>query len=348
MDKIRGLRPKNGGIEIRFGRKGKMYSSILNKPYNRTNCAEAARLRKQLIESVDSAAAADHLRPDNPTFQEVAQEFLDATRARCAQSYTNQVKRDLNNIWSPLLGTMRIKDIRIRDVRLADQSRDWPSAKRQQNSRTILRSVFNLAVIDELIDANPAEKLVAVKHQAPDIDPFNFNEKTAILNNLTGQSHLYFLLAFETGLRSAELLGLLHTDFRDEHIYLARTMVLKTIKGMKTKQCRYVALTSQAKKAMESYEHPNTGWLWSNNRGSRLLDCNQLCRDWRAALLSAGVRHRRSYTCRHTRASLGLSAGQTPAWLAKQLGHDMRTFFAKYATYIDGGNDAAELAKLGY
>jgi hypothetical protein len=52
------------------------------------------------------------------------------------------------------------------------------------------------------------------------------------------------------------------------------------------------------------------------------------------------------YNCRYTRASIGLSAGQTPAWLASQLGHDLRTFFAKYADYIDGDNDAAELVKL--
>jgi hypothetical protein len=32
--------------------------------------------------------------------------------------------------------------------------------------------------------------------------------------------------------------------------------------------------------------------------------------------------------------------------LAKQLGHDLRTFFAKYADYVDSDNDAAEMAKL--
>lgn len=107
-----------------------------------------------------------------------------------------------------------------------------------------------------------------------------------------------------------------------------------------------MALTPRIIDALENAVRPITGEVWLNKDGTLLRDTKTLTKDWNSAMEGARVRYRRPYNCRHTRASLGLSAGQTPAWLANQLGHDMRTFFAKYATYIGGDTDAMEMAKL--
>lgn len=42
---------------------------------------------------------------------------------------------------------------------------------------------------------------------------------------------------------------------------------------------------------------------------------------WVAALEAAGVTHRRQYQTRHTYASMMLSAGENPVWVAQQMGH---------------------------
>jgi integrase len=42
---------------------------------------------------------------------------------------------------------------------------------------------------------------------------------------------------------------------------------------------------------------------------------------WRRALRAAGVRYRYPYQMRHTYASMMLSAGENPAWIARQMGH---------------------------
>jgi hypothetical protein len=80
---------------------------------------------------------------------------------------------------------------------------------------------------------------------------------------------------------------------------------------------------------------------WPEN----LWQCASRPRDARTARRRHGTIHGQ-VNCRYTRASIGLSAGQTPAWLASQPGYDLKIFFVKYADYIDGDNDAAELAKL--
>ncbi|MNP80041.1 hypothetical protein D3C76_1780160 [compost metagenome] len=43
----------------------------------------------------------------------------------------------------------------------------------------------------------------------------------------------------------------------------------------------------------------------------------------------AGVRYRRPYQTRHTYASMMLSAGEHPMWVAKQMGHSDWTMIAR-------------------
>ena len=347
MDKERGLRPKHGGIEIRARIKGQAYSWFLNKPWNKTNVTQARRIRNERIAEIKSSIVdTGHLRTDNPLFQTVAQDYLDSQKTRRTESYVNSLRRDINSLWLPPLGLIPIKDIRVRDVRLADEAIDWPSPKRQQNARAMLRGVFAMAIMDEYIDTNPAEKLKPVSHQQPAIDPFTLEEKAAILAQLQGDAYLFYLLAFETGMRTGELMALRWSDIRNNRVYLERTMVLRTIKSMKIKQCRSVVLSQTAQDALKEAPRAISGDLWFNSQGTPLRDTRALRKAWHAAVKKAGVRYRIPYNCRHTRASLGLSAGQTPAWLAKQMGHDLRTFFSRYAEFVDSDNDAYEMAKL--
>ena len=185
-----------------------------------------------------------------------------------------------------------------------------------------------------------------MSHQKAPIDPFTADEKEAILAKLSGQSYLFYLLAFETGLRTAELMGMKWSDIRGGKIHLERTMVRTEYKDMKTKTTRSVALSPRAIEELENVVRHISGHFLANTKGDLLRDCAKLNDAWHDAIDDSEVRYRRPYNCRHTRASLGLSAGQTPAWLANQLGHDLRTFFDKYATYIGGDNDAAEMAKM--
>jgi len=45
---------------------------------------------------------------------------------------------------------------------------------------------------------------------------------------------------------------------------------------------------------------------------------------WKPALERAGIQYRYPYQCRHTYASMMLSQGRNPMWVAKQLGHSDR------------------------
>lgn len=50
---------------------------------------------------------------------------------------------------------------------------------------------------------------------------------------------------------------------------------------------------------------------------------------WVPAMKKAGVRYRRPHQTRHTYASMMLSAGEHPMWVAKQMGHTDWTMIAR-------------------
>lgn len=63
---------------------------------------------------------------------------------------------------------------------------------------------------------------------------------------------------------------------------------------------------------------------------------------WVHAMKKAGVRYRRPYQTRHTYASMMLSVGEHPMWVAKQMGHSDWTIIARvYGRWMSTANGNA-------
>lgn len=67
---------------------------------------------------------------------------------------------------------------------------------------------------------------------------------------------------------------------------------------------------------------------------------------WTPILKRLGIRYRRPYNMRHSYATAMLMAGMTPAFCAKQLGHSIEMFLTTYAKWMDGEQNALEMARL--
>jgi len=65
---------------------------------------------------------------------------------------------------------------------------------------------------DEIITSNPLKLVKVPSIEDTDIRPFSEPEMFQILKNSTGQSCNFFALAFFTGMRSGEMLGLRWED----------------------------------------------------------------------------------------------------------------------------------------
>lgn len=198
--------------------------------------------------------------------------------------------------------------------------------------RDILFEVFKEQVMDEVIAANPIEKVKRLPKQREEVNPFNASEQEKIIKALPDNSARHFYqFAFATGLRTGEQLGLTwqDVDFDKQRIYIRRSVVqgheakTKTASSNRTHSLRPDALA--VLKLIRQY-HPNptpTERVFLDPRNMKPWKYDGVPRErfWKKALEAAKVPYQCPYTCRHTYASTMLTAGKDPAWLAKQMGH---------------------------
>jgi integrase len=87
------------------------------------------------------------------------------------------------------------------------------------------------------------------------------------------------------------------------------------------------------------FPDPRTGERFTDDEPPRELW-------WRPCLKRLGIRYRSPYETRHTYATMMLMQGVAPAFAARQMGHSIEMFLRTYSKWIDGGQNAAEMAKL--
>ena len=157
---------------------------------------------------------------------------------------------------------------------------------------------------------------------------------------------MYFTLAFETGARTGELLALTWADYDGEALSISKAIVRGEETDTKTHQNRRVLLTRRAIDALRDHTTRFKDSFIFLHKGAHFTSAYELNKEWKAALGEANIPYRRAYTCRHTYASLGLTAGAKPVCMAKQLGHSLNIFFDTYAKYMESQDDQRELREM--
>lgn len=272
--------------------------------------------------------------------------FLEAWLARqkkhLKDSTYNGYRKIVNGQLIPWFGQLMLSALRKRDVR--DQLELVEATnKTLANIQSVLRKALDDAIEDELIETNPLAGWCYSKVEPPkeedQIDPFGKDEQAAILAQLAGQGRNLIQFAFWTGLRTSELVALDwgDVDFLRGVVMVSRAMtqqsnaaeVPKSAAGKREVKLLAGALEAlQAQKAhtwlagAEVFQNPNTGERWAGDQPIRKTL-------WTYALTRAGVRYRKPYQTRHTYASMMLSAGEHPMWVAKQMGHSDWTMIAR-------------------
>lgn len=242
----------------------------------------------------------------------------------------------------PIFGQLKLMDLTTQAIR------QWMggltiSAKRIKNILVPLRSMLDDAFIDEVIDRNPMDRIKSPKIIHEDPEPFELDEQERILTALSGQGRNLIQFAFWTGLRTSELIALEwgDIDWVKRTAYVQRACVRGFLKHPKTSAGkREVLLLPIAFEALQDqrqftfnegkriFHNPETNRPWSSDIKIRYPL-------WTKALKEAGVRYRNPYQTRHTYASMLLSSGENPAWIAKQMGHtNMQVLLRTYAHWM--------------
>lgn len=233
--------------------------------------------------------------------------------------------------------------------------RDWISemdctSKAIRNTLIPLRSVFEDALNDGLIEFNPFDRIALAKlirqtAKASDyvVQPFTYQERQAILDACRPDEHPMFQFWFNTGLRPGELQAQAweQIDWKRRIARIVQNQVAGVIKGPKTEAGkRDVELNDEALAALRA-QKAISGHLgsriWLNPRTLAPWTTDAQIRKtvWLPLMARAGIPYRNPYQIRHTFASSLLTAGANPWYVAQQLGHeDVEMVFRTYGKFI--------------
>lgn len=254
--------------------------------------------------------------------------WLDGSYKRLEKSTYRSYSSAVNSILIPAFGDLLLVELTASDIREWIKTQD-KSNKTINNNLIPLRQIFKEAYQDGYINDNPLDRVDYLPPRTPKVEPFSLEEKHAILSATEGQVKNIILFAFETGVRVSELVALpweyVNLEAQTAHIQVTRTREGEKHRAKTALSKRAIHLNDAAIEALISQRNftGGTGAVFLNPRTNQPWQGDGPLRKtaWQPLLEKAGVRYRSLKTTRHTFASLALTSGEHPMWVAQQLGH---------------------------
>ncbi|WP_255860554.1 site-specific integrase [Bacterioplanoides sp. SCSIO 12839] len=286
-------------------------------------------------------------RSETPTLEEFTEIWLNEMKVEWRDSHAISVMSNLNTYVLPVLGKIDVSAITKAQIlsfrsTLAKEPKQKKEALKPATINKImtpLRMILNEAA-DRYDFNSPFKGIKSLKIQRVDVEPFSLEEVRLILDNVRPDFHAYYTLRFFTGMRTGEIDGLQwrYVDFERRLILVRETVVDGRIEYTKTDGSQrdiqmsdlvYEALQAQFKVS------GNQKFVFCTQACTPLSHNNVTKRVWYPLLRYLKLKKRRPYQTRHTAATLWLASGESPEWIAAQMGHTTtEMLFRVYSRYV--------------
>ncbi|TKI69095.1 site-specific integrase [Sulfurimonas crateris] len=252
--------------------------------------------------------------------------------------YTNIVKNRID----PIFKNRDINDIKPSDVKKWLYSIYDVGSKSKRHYLGVLSGIFQEALFDEVIQRNPVKFVKLPKYEKPDIKPFNADEVQKIMNNVDDNNFKYYLaIAFYTGMRSGEIIGLKKEDIdlKNKTIHVKRSRSRHGESTPKTKgSIREIPIIQLLDPFIHDlYNLHDNEYLFITQYKKPYRDTNVFVNKfWIPSLNDLNIEYRRPYNTRHTYATNMLYNDLvSPVQLAQLLGHaNTQMVYEVYVSYI--------------
>ena len=282
-----------------------------------------------------------------PTFADFSGEWLAENEAFWKNSHLLNINSIFECYLLPTFGSHPIDAITRADIlkfRAQIGKGNTASERLVSNDRinhimTPLRCVFNEAAMRYNFE-NPFQNIRPLKIARGAIEPFSLAEVRHFLAGVRDDFRNYYTVRFFSGMRTAEIDGLLwrYVDFSKRQILIQATVVNGRAETPKTQSSyRAIQMSEPVYEALLSQKDATKqcDYVFCNELGKPLDHRNVTKRIWYPTLQLLGLKRRRPYQTRHTTATLWLEAGESPEWIAQQLGHSTtKMLFEVYSRYI--------------
>ena len=297
MTMVKMFKRGNGRLYIEYKLDGKTVqksTGLPDTPQNRT------LVKKEVIPVLQRRILLDEIGKEKPqTFKYYSQQYL--RDKKHLKSYSQIINRVA--LINQTLGSMFITRIKRSDIK------DWISNRLEINSPktvkeylTDIRGIFNIAIDHDHIKDNVAKAIDLPTHQKEKIEPFDTKEVTLILSKSNDWLKLYLAIAFYTGLRTGEILGLMHSDIdlKNGLIHVRRNITKGKITTPKTQTSfRTVPIFDDLRPYLKHL--PKSLWIFPKDDGKSFSDFPGNRRSqWRSLLDECSISYRKIYATRHT------------------------------------------------
>lgn len=294
------------------------------------------------------AAAASPGPNRTPSLESFYRIWSDEMAPTWRQTYRESIQTTFETHVLPFFGRNReVGDIKKEDIHAfrAHLAKGSPVSKRKLSPSTINRVLKILRMMfDEATDryqfSSPFAGVKLLKEPKPDIKPLTLDEVQKILANVRADLRNYFTVRCFTGLRSGEANGLKwqHIDFELNQILVRETYVNGRTEYTKNDGSQREVVMSRRVRTALLDQYAVSGhleYVFTNRLGQPLDNRNLVNRVWAPLLRYLGIPYRRPYVMRHTAATLWLAAGESPEWIARQLGHtSTEMLFKRYSRFV--------------
>jgi len=291
-----------------------------------------------------------------PTVAKYGREYLNLTVHEWTDRTITAYDMLFNNHIVPALGSMPLNEIKRKQVRnfLEDIKGRGLSSSTAGGALTILSSIFNRAVEDELVAVNPCIRMgrgYSRNNTKKKKNPLDTNEVQEFIENTSRLDITFgtlYLLKVRTGMRVGEILALewKDIDLENRMVTVNKAYDYKngTVKSTKTEETRRVRLTHLVVEKLKELRQATsgTGLVFSDAKGNHLnyYDVDK----WFRKIVPG---KRSLNDLRHTYATLRLAKGDNLVDVSKQLGHkDVTTTLKHYTDWIPLDNYVHQVDEL--
>lgn len=285
---------------------------------------------------------------NTPLFSDWVETWLNEMVPGWSNSYAKTVKHIVNLRLIPRFGDQLVSAITKADIlQFRSELVNGVSERGKSLSPSHINRHIKLLnmILNEGSDrfdfVSPVKNIKPLKNPRADIQPFSLEEVQSIIFSVPPLFKHYFTVRFFTGMRTGEIDGLKwkYVDFENRLILVRESWVDGEFTTTKTQESyRDIQMSQPVYDALKQ-QFELTGnkcsLVFANTQGKPLSKHNVTTRVWYPTLDDLGLERRRPYQTRHTAATLWLASGESPEWIARQMGHaNTEMLFRVYSRFV--------------
>jgi integrase len=286
-------------------------------------------------------------RGETPVFREFAESWFGEMKVQWRKTHITTVYQVLQKYLYPSFEEKEVGHITKADIlnfrstlaKVTGRKGEGLSSTRINHIMTPLRMILNEAA-NRYEFSSPYHGIKSLRVPRSDVEPFTLEEVKLILERVRPDFRQYYTVRFFTAMRTGEIDGLQwqFVDFDRRQILVRQAWVKGELvytkndgsfRAIDMSQLVYEALLEQKKATGDK------AFVFCTRDGTPLSHNNVTQRVWHPLLRHLGLRKRRPYQTRHTAATLWLAAGESPEWIARQMGHTTtEMLFRVYSRFV--------------